>query len=93
MIKSQSEEQPTFGSTIVKYDEETHSHQRKVVLSGFPYDEGTRRNGGRIGGSVGPKFFRQALASVELYAKHSMLVVDAGDIEEDLELETAHKHL
>jgi hypothetical protein len=31
-------EQPIFGASIVEYDEETHSHQRKIVISGFPYD-------------------------------------------------------
>jgi arginase family enzyme len=79
-------EQKIFGQTIANYDENAHSKERKVVLSGFPYDEGTRRNGGRIGGSVAPKIFRQTLAKIELYAKEGVTVVDAGDIEEDLQL-------
>lgn len=62
------------------YDEEQHAKERKVVISGFPYDEGTRRNGGRIGGSVGPKIFRQTLGKAELYPKQGVLVVDAGDV-------------
>lgn len=32
-----------------------------VVISGFPYDEGTKRNGGRIGGAIGSKIFRETL--------------------------------
>ena len=62
-------------------------------MSGFPYDEGTRRNGGRIGGSVAPRIFRQTLGKIELYAKQTVVVVDAGDIEEDLQLEEAHRLL
>jgi formiminoglutamase len=77
-------EQATFGAGLCAYDELTHAHQRKVVLSGFPYDEGTRRNGGRIGGSVGPKVFREALRRIELYPKHPVLLVDTGNIHEDL---------
>jgi hypothetical protein len=32
-----------------------------VVLSGFPYDEGTKINGGRIGGCAASMIFRKAL--------------------------------
>lgn len=32
-----------------------------IILSGFPYDEGTRRNGGRIGGAVASQIFRKTL--------------------------------
>jgi formiminoglutamase len=30
-----------------------------VTLIGFPYDEGVRRNGGRIGAAEGPSYFRK----------------------------------
>lgn len=30
-----------------------------VVLTGFPYDEGTRRNGGRVGAEDGPEVVRR----------------------------------
>jgi len=30
-------------------------------MSGFPYDEGTKRNGGRVGGSVASYIFRKTL--------------------------------
>lgn len=30
-------------------------------MSGFPYDEGTRRNGGRVGGAIAPSIFRKNL--------------------------------
>lgn len=77
-------DQLIFGKSILSYQQQEHAHIQKVVISGFPYDEGTRRNGGRIGGSVAPKIFRQTLAKAELYSKQGVLVVDAGDIEEDL---------
>jgi hypothetical protein len=52
------------------------------VLSGFPYDEGTRINGGRVGGSAASMIFRKALEEHELYRKGpAITVLDAGDIE------------
>lgn len=52
-------EEKIFGQTIVPYQE--GYNEKHVVLSGFPYDEGTRINGGRIGGSAASLMFRKAL--------------------------------
>jgi hypothetical protein len=34
-------------------------YHKKVGIVGFPYDEGTGRNGGRLGGAKGPEYFRK----------------------------------
>ncbi len=39
----------------------TDDAKPKVVILGFPSDEGVRRNGGRVGASEGPDAIRQAL--------------------------------
>lgn len=50
-----------FGQDIKAYVPEiTHPH---IVINGFPYDEGTKINGGRIGGSAATLMFRKALNS------------------------------
>lgn len=65
-----------------------------MVLTGFPYDEGTRINGGRVGGSAASMIFRTALGQHEIYKKESkMVVMDAGDIPKDLDLPAAHEAL
>ena len=38
-------------------------------MSGFPYDEGTKRNGGRIGAAVGSYIFRKTLLEHQIYPK------------------------
>jgi formiminoglutamase len=72
----------------------------RVVLIGFPFDEGVRRNGGRPGAAEGPAAIRHALyrltpdpenygAFVELL-RHA---IDLGDIEPTGELEEAQEKL
>ncbi|GIQ89992.1 ureohydrolase, partial [Kipferlia bialata] len=68
-----------------------------IVIVGFPYDEGVRRNGGRSGASEGPSKFREVLrrtgavvnpvTNVDL---SNISITDAGDIQPGLELERAH---
>ena len=70
-----------------------------VVVTGFPYDEGCRRNGGRVGAAGGPACVRgfmqrlgtvvnPELGSLEL---HAIAHVDVGDVPQDLpSLEHAH---
>lgn len=43
-----------IGETITK-----NTDKGDVVLVGFPYDEGVRRNNGRIGAAEGPAAFRK----------------------------------
>lgn len=52
-------------------------------MSGFPYDEGTRRNGGRVGGAVASYIFRKTLSEHQIYPKQEINVFDAGDIQKD----------
>lgn len=51
-----------------------------MIISGFPYDEGTRINGGRVGGAVASTIFRKTLHTVDVYAHHSVKVLDSKDI-------------
>jgi len=73
-----------------------------IVLLGFPYDEGVRRNGGRVGASKGPSSFRKVSKRVGTVfnpefdidiVNSGVLLSDAGDIIGNLELEKAHQVL
>jgi len=68
----------------------------KVVLLGFPSDEGVRRNGGRIGASEAPDKIRRELYKMTPDAEETTLFIDliehttdvgdlniSGDLEED----------
>lgn len=55
-------------------------------MSGFPYDEGTKRNGGRIGGAIASSIFRKRLSESNFYYKSNISLFDSEDIETDLEL-------
>lgn len=77
-------EEKYFGQLITPMIEEPQT--LSVVISGFPYDEGTKINGGRIGGSTAPMIFRKALEIHEIYSKANITVLDSGDIEKEDEL-------
>jgi len=71
-----------------------------VVLLGFPFDEGVRRNGGIGGANRGPEAFRAVVKKIgsldnpELDISLSGIrVIDAGDVDPSLELEKAHTEL
>jgi formiminoglutamase len=73
-----------------------------VVLIGFPYDEGVRRNNGRVGAKFGPKSFRDLLKRTgtvvnaeydDLDLRKYLKISDGGNINEDLTLEEAHQQL
>jgi|JI10StandDraft_1071094.scaffolds.fasta_scaffold2170374_1 formiminoglutamase len=72
---------------------ELEQQPKAVIFSGFPYDEGTRINGGRIGGSVASSIFRKTLSQHQIYPSQQIPVYDAGDIEHDLDLPKAHERL
>jgi formiminoglutamase len=73
-----------------------------IVLIGFPYDEGVRRNNGRIGAKFGPKSFRELLKRTgtvvnaeydDLDIRKYLKISDGGNINENLNLEEAHQEL
>lgn len=70
-----------------------------VVIIGFPYDEGVRRNGGRVGAAKGPDAFRTIMLRLCASDSHRgidlsrLRVVDGGNIAENLGLEEAHSQL
>jgi hypothetical protein len=41
--------------------DENQKAGKSIIISGFPYDEGTKRNGGRVGGAVASTIFRKTL--------------------------------
>ncbi|CAM4831505.1 unnamed protein product, partial [Rotaria magnacalcarata] len=69
---------------------------------GFPYDEGVRRNNGRVGAKHGPDSFRQLLQRTgtvvnaeydDLDLRKYLTISDGGNINADLTLEEAHQQL
>ena len=38
-----------------------------IFIVGFPYDEGVRRNGGRVGAASGPSSFRKICKSNQIF--------------------------
>jgi arginase family enzyme len=71
-----------------------------VVVVGFPYDEGVRRAGGRLGTANGPKVIRRILRKIlnssnpEFGVDLSTLpLMDLGDVPIGLSLEDAHSRL
>jgi formiminoglutamase len=67
----------------------------KVIIVGFPIDEGVRRNGGRVGAAEGPAAIRQALFRMtpdpELHSEFAALLnatVDLGDLLSSGDLES-----
>jgi len=74
--------------------------QPRVVLVGFPVDEGVRRNGGRTGAAQGPLAIRQALYRLTPdafgAAAHAALLrrtLDAGDLVASGDLEADQEAL
>jgi len=71
-----------------------------VVILGFPHDEGVRRNGGRVGAAKGPAAVRSLIGRIGTLRNNEynvdltgLKVGDAGDINQDLNLEDAHDAL
>jgi formiminoglutamase len=70
-----------------------------IVILGFPFDEGVKRNGGRVGASRGPRSFRTYMnrvcatnARTGTAFADTLTVLDAGDIQSG-SLETGHDAL
>ncbi|KAL4472330.1 hypothetical protein ABPG72_002813 [Tetrahymena utriculariae] len=74
--------------------------ENRIFITGFPFDEGTHRNGGRIGAEQAPKSFRDLLQKEKLYTdtnfeKH-LKIYDLGDIPKQKypdEDEEEHEHI
>ncbi len=54
-------------------------HHQGVALIGFCCDEGVRRNLGRTGAALGPRFLREACRNFPLSGAH-LILADAGDV-------------
>ncbi|HEY9164588.1 MAG TPA: formimidoylglutamase [Candidatus Kryptonia bacterium] len=70
----------------------------KVVVVGFPYDEGTVRNRGRAGSAAGPDEIRRALYKLtptksSAVSDAELRIFDAGNIKREMKLEDALAHL
>ncbi|KJE88853.1 arginase [Capsaspora owczarzaki ATCC 30864] len=72
----------------------------RLVLLGFPFDEGVRRNGGRLGSKDGPDSVRKYISGMgtlinpELNVNlNTISISDAGNIRSDIKLEDAHQLL
>lgn len=55
---------PRLGSLVERRADASNLAGVHVALIGFPYDEGCRRNGGRVGAADGPAVFRPVRAPV-----------------------------
>eukprot|EP00005_Dracoamoeba_jomungandri_P013979 CAMPEP_0174274636 /NCGR_PEP_ID=MMETSP0439-20130205/58699_1 /TAXON_ID=0 /ORGANISM="Stereomyxa ramosa, Strain Chinc5" /LENGTH=297 /DNA_ID=CAMNT_0015366531 /DNA_START=143 /DNA_END=1033 /DNA_ORIENTATION=+ len=85
---------PRMGDIITQGDD------GDIVLVGFPYDEGVKRNGGRPGAKNGPNTLRRLMQRVGTVINPSygvdistIRVSDYGNITEFLTLEEAHEEL
>ncbi|EAS01195.2 arginase (macronuclear) [Tetrahymena thermophila SB210] len=58
--------------------------ENRIFITGFPFDEGTYRNGGRIGAEQAPKSFRDLLQKEKIYTdvlfEQRLKIYDLGDI-------------
>ena len=60
--------------TLIKEWKEDTNQPKGIVLVGFPYDEGVRRNGGRVGAEKGPTTARAQIQKVGTGKEYNVLV-------------------
>jgi len=94
---------PRMGDIIKRVETDSNykaSSKLHLGLLGFPYDEGVRRNGGRVGSKDGPIVLRKLMqrigtvVNVEYNADLRQIeMLDFGDIDGSLSLEEGHKKL
>lgn len=82
-----------FGE-IVESKRRNFGDNSKIVLIGFPYDEGAVRNHGRPGSAFGPDEFRKAFYKLTptksaLLNDAEIRIFDAGNIKQKIKLEFA----
>lgn len=87
---------PRTGVLLLK---ERDTSKTQVDIVGFPFDEGVRRNGGRVGAAGGPAAVRPFIQKLGTVVNpefgidlNNLSVQDSGDITAD-NLEDAHKLL
>lgn len=87
---------PRLGDLIVQH----RINDPKVVLIGFPSDEGVRRNGGRPGAAEAPQHIRKALYKLTPDGNNAVRfsrllehTLDTGDLEVTGDLESDHQRL
>ena len=54
-----------------------------IFIYGFPFDEGTKLNGGRIGGEKGPENFRKGLKHnkfPQFATQKNIQIIDFGNV-------------
>ena len=78
----------------------THVDEGTIAIVGFPFDEGSRRTGSRLGAGNGPKVARRILKKISVLKNaefgtdiRELNIVDLGDIIPGLSLEEAHMRL
>jgi formiminoglutamase len=85
---------PRLGTII------TSGSDGDIVIVGYPYDEGVRRNGGRVGAARAPAVVRGFLQKVGTVVNpefnidlKTIKLTDQGDVDASLSLEDGHKAL
>lgn len=74
--------------------EEVVKLENTVVLLGFCWDEGVRRNHGREGAKTAPDYIRKVLANLPVHFSEQIKLVDAGNITTNgYDLESAQEAL
>lgn len=95
---------PRLRDLIIKVDQKQLSvldhdpRKMGIALIGFPFDEGTLRNGGRGGSHRGPSVFRQHLYKIGCVPNaewghdvaQNVVIYDCGDIDSSLNYDAAH---
>ena len=105
--KSKNED-PRLREIIIKIDQSTlptfkHSDHSKIGIAilGFPFDEGCKRNGGRIGAKNGPSVFREHLYKIGcdpnpecgIKISEKIMIYDFGDVDASLDYDASHSKL
>jgi formiminoglutamase len=62
-----------------------------IVLLGYPYDEGSRRNQARTGAAAGPNAIREQFYKLTILGMETLQLFDLGDTATDGSLEEIHE--
>jgi len=74
---------------FVGMDEEAYANARIVIL-GYPYDEGVRRNNGRVGAALAPDEIRRCLYRLSIARLGNLSIADLGNTVIQTTLEETH---
>lgn len=94
LLYRRSEHEDSRFGEVVETRRDKFGEHFKVVLVGFPYDEGTLRNKGRSGGSSGPDelrraFYRLTPTKSAALPDAEVHIFDAGNVKKHMKLEDA----